>query len=183
MDKKIERPAVSTLIYWLIQDKKITLEDIFSFKELYWPSFIQKDGCIFLKEQFTEEEYDRLLTENDNPEYWINLYPIDDLFSEISDGEEKSIILVKALAEIWGAKLKNDYPDMNFTIECLLNQEYGDCGLTFYQSDKNKGQGEIGFFTEIPSPTIKENRMKQSAKGPRPGISRIRKPKPDEFPG
>jgi|GEM_PF-396908 hypothetical protein len=182
MDKKIEKPSTYTLIYWLIQDKKIVPEDIFSFKDLYWPSFVQKDSCIFLKEQFTEEEYNRLLQENDNPEYWINLCTIDDFFSELPDGEERSISLVKMLVEIWDAKLKNDFPDMNFTVEGLLNREYGDCGLTFYQSDKNAVQQVAGFFNEMPNPSIKENSIEQSSVGPRPGIPRIRKPRHDEFP-
>ncbi len=73
-----------------------------------------------------------------HPEYWINLFTVDEFFSEIPNKEEKSIAFTNVLAEIWKTKLKKEFPDMNFTIECLWNKEYEDYGLTFYQTDKKK---------------------------------------------
>ncbi|MDP1607690.1 MAG: hypothetical protein Q8L98_00040 [Chlamydiales bacterium] len=71
---------------------------------------------------------------------------------------------------------------MTFTVECLWNEEYGDCGLTFYQTDENSTSQENRCFNEIASPNIKENKIVQSSNGPRPGLSKIRKPRPDEIP-
>ncbi len=182
MQKKIEKPPAYTFIYWLIQDRKIDPNDLFNFSELYWPTFVKKDGYVFLKEQFSEEEYNNLTKENENPEYWINLLTIDEFFSELSDGNEKSIALSKVLVEIWGVKLKKYFPDMIFTVECLWNEEYGDCGLTFYQTNESKALHEVEYLNEIASPNIKENKIMQSSNGPRPGMSKIRKPRVDELP-
>ena len=137
MNTKGEKPSAYTLIYWLIQDKKIDPEILFSFLELYWPTFIKKDQYVFLKEKFSEEEYNRLINEKSNLEYWINLLTVDDFFSETVDAEEKSIALAKILVEIWQTKLKKDFPSMSFTVEYLEDQECGDYGLTFYQTNKN----------------------------------------------
>ncbi|MES2198602.1 MAG: hypothetical protein V4489_00330 [Chlamydiota bacterium] len=133
MDKKKKMPSVYTSIYWLIQDGKIEPEMLFKFSEFYWPTFIKKDNCIFLKEKFSEEQYDQLVNENHNPEYWINLLMLDDFFSKLEDGDNKSSSLAKILVEIWQAKLQKEFPAITFTVECLQDEECGDCGLTFYQ--------------------------------------------------
>jgi hypothetical protein len=182
MPKKNENPPAYTTIYWLIQDGKIDPNDLFNFSQLYWPTFVKKDGYVFLKDQYSEEEYKSLTKENENPEYWLNLLTIDEFFSELSDGEDKSVALSKTLAEIWEVKLKKDFPNMTFTVECVWNEEYGDCGLTFYQTDESSTPQENKCFNEIVSPNIKENKIVQSSNGPRPGLSKIRKPRHDEIP-
>jgi hypothetical protein len=137
MDEKHENPSIYTILYWLIQDKKIGSEIFFKFLEFYWPSFTKKNEFIFLKEKYSEEEFNRLINEKDNPEYWINMLTVDDFFSETNDGAEKSAILAKALVEIWTVKLKNDFPEKKFIVEYLSDKEYGDYGLTFYQIAKS----------------------------------------------
>jgi len=42
-----------TIIYWLIQEGKLDPDQLFDLLELYWPTFIEKDGYIFLKEQYS----------------------------------------------------------------------------------------------------------------------------------
>jgi hypothetical protein len=182
MPEKNEIHSSCTFIYWLIQDGKIDPTDLFNFSQLFWPSFVKKDGYVFLREQYSEEEYNNLRKENENPEYWINLLTIDEFFSKLPDGEDKSVILSKILAEIWEVKLKKNFPDMAFTIECLWNEEYGDCGLTFYQTNESIALQKTKRFNEIASPNIKENKIVQSSNGPRLGLSKIRKPRHDEIP-
>src|SRR3989339_235203 len=140
MSEKYKRPSVSSILYWLIQDKKIEPELLFDLIELFWPTFIKKDGYVFLKESFSEKEYKRLINENSNPEYWINLLTIDELFSEIPDWEKKSSTLAKWLVSMWKAKLKEEFSDLNFKIKYFHNKECGDYGLTFYQIDKDNTQ-------------------------------------------
>lgn len=182
MDKVYEKPSVYTVLYWLIQDKKIEPKMVFDFLELFWPTFIQKDHHIFLKERFSEEEYKRLMKDNSNPEYWINLLTIDDFFSELPDWQEQSSFLAQKLVHMWAAKLKNDFPKVNFTVEYLCNEENGDYGLTFYQSEKNCTHEKTENSREIATPNIKESKIEQSSSGPRSGIPKIRKPQPDELP-
>src|SRR5690606_24267850 len=119
---------------WFIEDKKIDPKCLLDFLELYWPSFIKKGEFIFLKDKFSESEYKRLINEKVNPEYWIDLLTVNDFFPEITNGEQYSIKLAKALTEIWKVKLKHDFPSMNFVVEYLHDKECGDYGLTFYQS-------------------------------------------------
>lgn len=182
MTKQNDLPPLYTSIYWLIQDGKFDPNDLINFSQLFWPTFVQKDGYVFLEEQYCEEEYDYLTKENENPEYWLNLLTVDDFFSELSDGEDKSIALTKILAEIWAAKLKKDFPSMTFNVDCLWNDVFGDCGLTFYQTDESSTQQENNIFYEIARPNIKENKTMQSSEGARSGLPKIRKPRHDEIP-
>jgi len=83
---------------------------------------------------------------------------------------------------MWEAKLKSDLPDKSFTVQYLCDEEYGDCGLTFYQTAKNPLQATNSALTEILHPNIKECKPELSSTGPRPGMPIIRKPRPDEIP-
>lgn len=80
MDQNHEIPSTYTLLYWLVQDKKIQPDVFFDFLEFFWPTFVKKDGYVFLKENFSKEKFDQLIRENSNPEYWINLLTVDDFF-------------------------------------------------------------------------------------------------------
>jgi hypothetical protein len=133
MDNKREYASPYTELYWLVQDKKIDANIFFCFLELFWPSFVKKDKFVFLKEKFSEDEFVRLVKDNANPEYWINLLTVDDFFPETPDGEKNSTILAKSLIQSWEAKLKIDFPDMKFKVKYVYDEEYGDYGLTFYQ--------------------------------------------------
>ena len=133
MDKKQEKPSNYTVLYWLVQDKKIEPDIFFNFLDLFWPQFIKKDSYVFLRDKYSEEEFLKLSKEKSDPEYWINLLTIDDFFSELENGEEKAKSLAHSLVEIWQEKLKKDFPDKNFVVEYVYDKEYGDCGLTFYQ--------------------------------------------------
>jgi len=125
------KPQAYSSIYWLIEDGKIDPEQLFVFFELYWPTFIKKDGYVFLKEQFSEEEYEN---SKDNPEFWINFLTVDDYFIDAENSAELSKNFSKTLVEIWKAKLEKDFPSIEFTVEYLEDEEAGDYGLTFYQT-------------------------------------------------
>ncbi len=181
MNQKNVEPSALDEIYWLVQDKKISPETFFNFLELFWPSFAQKNGFVFLKNQYNDEEFRRLINENDNPEYWMNLCLIDEYFSELSNSEQESMKLVKILADIWKVKLKNEFSDMNFVVDCFFDVECGDCGLTFYQVHSDFITTSVQ-FKGFANPIIKENKLVQSVNGLRPGIPKIRKPRNEELP-
>jgi hypothetical protein len=125
-----------TTLYWLVREKKIEPDIFFSFLELFWPKFVEKDGYVFLDDKYSEEEFSRLVKEKASPEYWINLLTVGDFFSKLENGDEKSEKFTKSLIEIWQEKLKRDFPDKNFTVQYIYDEEYGDCGLTFYQASQ-----------------------------------------------
>ncbi len=107
---------------------------------------------------------------------------IDEFFSELLDWEDKSVLLAKALVSIWKAKLKKDFPEANFEVQYQYEEEAGDYGLTFYQLTKEGSSKTNPNATEILHPNVKENKLEESSKGPRPGIPKIRKPRTDEIP-
>jgi len=134
MNHQYEEPNAYDIVYNLILNKVIGPELLFTMLEIFRPTFIEKDGYVFLKEQFSKEYYDRLIDENSNPELWINLFTADHFFSEMDDWEEKSSLFAQALVPMWEAKLKRDFPEMKFTVKYLCDEEVGDYGLTFYQT-------------------------------------------------
>ncbi len=133
MDKQNKEPSVYTVLYWFFEDKKNDPKILFNFLEFFWPTFTRKDSFVFLKEKFSEGEYNRLISEKVNPEYWINLLTVNDFFAKIPHGDKFATKLAKTLVEIWQAKLKKDFPNLCFTVEFLHDKAYGDYGLTFYQ--------------------------------------------------
>jgi len=134
MNGKRENPSVFNSLYWLVEDKKIDPRIFLDFSRFFWPSFIEVDGFIFLKEKFEENEYSRLVAKQSNPEYWINIVMLDDYFSETSESEKWSRDLAKSLIEIWGIKIIKDFPEKKVVFAFLEDKEYGDIGLTFYQN-------------------------------------------------
>jgi len=127
-----KKPTVYTTVFWLIQEHKIEPEALFDFQELFWPSFIEIDNYVFLKENFSEEKYKKCNQQETDPEYWINLLTIDEYFSELSDWREKSISFAKSLVSIWNAKLKQEFPKKKFSVQFVHSDDVGDYGLTFF---------------------------------------------------
>jgi hypothetical protein len=95
--KKHVKPSNYTVLYWLVQDKKIEPDIFFNFLDLFWPQFIKKGNYVFLRDKYSEKEFLKLSQEKSDPEYWINLLTIDDFFSELENGEEKAKSLATSL--------------------------------------------------------------------------------------
>lgn len=184
MNEKCDKPSIYTILYWLIEDKKIDSNDFFHFLKFFWPDFKKKGDYVFLEQNYTENEFNRMIKEDRDPEYWINLITVNDYFSDCSDDDEekKSTLLIKSLVELWSTKLKKDFPNIEFIVHYFLDKEHGDFGLTFYQNKSGEIQKSIKKSKKITTPNMKENKLEQSSNGPRPGIPRIREPRPDEVP-
>ncbi len=78
--------------------------------------------------------------------------------------------------------MKIDFPEIDFKVECLLNEGYEECGLTFYQTEKEFNCIEEIIAGEMLFPNIKENKLETSSNGLRPGKPELRKPRPEEIP-
>ncbi|MBA2726694.1 MAG: hypothetical protein H0U49_00775 [Parachlamydiaceae bacterium] len=117
---------------------KINTDIYFALLEFYWPSFISYKGYVFLKEEFTEEYFNTLESQDSNIELWINLLSIDGYFENDEDWDEKASALSRKLVEIWQLKLKKDFPQLDFVVLYLEDREVGDYGLTFYQKKYEK---------------------------------------------
>lgn len=134
MNEEYPKPSIYTLLYWFVEERKIDSDVFFFFLELFWPSFTTRDNFVFLKEKYSDEEYNRLINEGISPEYWINLFTVDDYFDDVEKREEKAAAFAQALVDVWDAKLKKEFPNKSFIVKYLCDKESGDYGLTFFQS-------------------------------------------------
>ncbi len=133
MQNNPKKTSTFDLLYWLVQDKKIKPDIFFQFLDFFWPSFIQKEKYVFLKEQYSEEKFQNYVKTDDNIEYWLNFLTVDCFFLQEENGEKKASKLAQVLVEIWDAKLKKEFPKKKFVVQYLYDTKTGDYGLTFYQ--------------------------------------------------
>jgi hypothetical protein len=117
-----------------------SIEHAIAYGELFWPEFVEFDGCIFFA-GFSEESYRGFMSQTGGDrravEAVMNHRHILDLFS--GQGSEPTrpqvVYLGRLLREMWTAKLRTDFPDKQFIVsfsedesECLLDYE-----ITIYQ--------------------------------------------------
>ena len=172
--KKDNAPSLFTKLYWLTNDGPVNAEVFSYFSELFWPKFVKRHGLVFLEQEYSEARYDQLhIDKTGNIEFWINLFLVSDFFEKSTNQKEESIQLTNKLVECWGAKLKLDFPDLEFVVQTLSDDEETEYGLTFYQSKNRSYDSEA-----IPFPNIKESCLE----GLKPGKPTIRQPRPDETP-
>ena len=101
-----------------------------AYADLFWPSFLAHDGCIFLSHRFEKANYDSwLATTKGNRravETVINHVHILDLFMQ-RDPEpvrEQVVYLGRLLREMWHAKLARDFPGQSIVVS--FPEEAGD---------------------------------------------------------
>jgi hypothetical protein len=120
-----------------------TIEDLsfdlaIAFLNLCWPDFTMIDDLVFLKEEFSEERYQKLIQGEvcgSEIEYWMNMLCISCLVKcqSISAGNE----FASKLTLIWKTKLKIDYPDKEFYFQYFQensdSEEEGEVYITCSQ--------------------------------------------------
>ena len=118
--------------------------DALMYLRFFWPEFIEKDGMIFLKETFENQEGWARFDEAKN--YFAGNYmeieksfnyfeiPVQlvDKKNEIDDKEYEYI--AERMKQMWDAKLKFDFPNRQFVVR-VANPDVtgGEIGLIFYQ--------------------------------------------------
>lgn len=111
-----------------------------AFCELFWPEFMELDGCVF--RAGTQEEYYRIWLKTlkgnkTSVEAMINHMHILDCFAnpEKEPIKEQVIHLGRKLQEIWAAKLARDFPDKEFVVSFPEDdvQDLLDYEITFFQ--------------------------------------------------
>lgn len=116
-----------------MQIKKLSTDLYFAFRELFWPSFKVHKNRVFLKEEFNIKEFNRMEKKGENVELWLNIFLVEAFFENDDMQIEKARSFAKSLVKIWSLKLKNDFPDKEFVVKYINDEEAGDFGLTFYQ--------------------------------------------------
>lgn len=107
---------------------KINLQDM---QEIMWPKFYEKNGCIFVNKCSLFYEYD-VKIKLSKLEADSNEFPIDG-YLEIKKNTPKLEVIKFGLmvVEMWGCKLKNEFPNSKFHIIFSFDGKYSK--IRFYK--------------------------------------------------
>lgn len=127
-----------TLLDWL--GCAASIEHVIACGELFWPDFVEFDGCVLFA-GFSEESYQGFLSQTGHDrravEAVLNHHHIIDMFPRSSNEplRHQVVYLGRLLREMWASKLRRDFPEKEFVVsfpetfsEQLLSYE-----ITFYQ--------------------------------------------------
>ena len=97
-----------------------SFEHMIAYGELFWPDFVEHDGCI-LRAGFSEESYLGFLEQTGGDkravEAVINHVHIFDLISKPEGpSDEQAAYLGRLLQEMWRAKLEREFPGRAFIV-------------------------------------------------------------------
>lgn len=123
-----------------------SLGQAIAYAELFWPTFVEHEGCILLSERFNRDNFQSWLetTHGDRKavEAVINHTHILDLFvrHETEPTREQVVSLGRNLKEMWQAKVDRDFPGRNVMVifpedagedllgyEITIFQDTGEC--------------------------------------------------------
>ncbi len=140
---------------WLSQDFTIwnyltyraDLEMAVAFSKLFWPDFIEVDGCVLLAEHYSSANFqswkERYAGEMHRIEAVINHAHVYDLFgnspADVEYPDELPRYLAEVLAACWRCSLQHAFPARAFVVE--VYEGYGP-EVTFYQVENTSREGK-----------------------------------------
>ena len=139
---------------WIAGEGNIRLTIAYSF--LFWPEFIEYDGCVILKNHFSIENFENWKTaeyvENYaqiesvlNHIHLLDLFGTDEKRDEIN--YEQILFLGKKLCEIYSAKLKVDFPEKEFIFNFNGDEKleaFDEYEISFYQEINSERKIKYG---------------------------------------
>ena len=132
---KHNRFSLFDYLHAISTQRDIKSDFIVSLVSFLWPEFYELEKQVFLAETFSEERYNQIkdVDRIKDAEYFINSYSICETFPQI---EYKTLkIIGDIIAESWKAKLKLDFPHMDFIVECY-EDDPEELWCCFYQKNK-----------------------------------------------
>jgi hypothetical protein len=138
------------LTIWNYINMRADLDLAVAFSKLFWPDFVEIDGCVFLKQQFSLASYERwkaaLKGNRKSLEITMNSVRMFDLFmnSDLvleSQNINQSIphdstlqeFLGQVLAKCWKYALQDLFPEKNFVVRYDPDPTYVGPIVVFYQ--------------------------------------------------
>jgi hypothetical protein len=116
------------------------IEQAIAYGELFWPEFVEFDGCIFFA-GFSEESFQGFMSQTGGQrravETVMNHQHIVDLFS--GSGQQLTrpqvVYFGRLLREMWSAKLQRDFPGRQIIVSFPEDdiEGLGDYEITVYQ--------------------------------------------------
>ena len=129
-----------SLGFWSFLDARADIELAVAFSKLFWPDFVEADGCIFLAErydpQLVEQWQQQLRGDRAGIEKVVNHVHLYDLFNN-SPGSTPDLLFYQYLGQVlltcWSAALERAFPGRQFEFTYLTEpDEYGPT-LSFWQ--------------------------------------------------
>jgi hypothetical protein len=116
---------------------EIYLETLKAYRSLFWPQFIDHDGCVFLA--FEKSIYQDVLTRaggnRREVEKFMNHRHIVDLLPKSVKAPTTELVLSfgELLKEMWEAKLHRDFPEQRFIVSFVRDscEELSDFEISF----------------------------------------------------
>ena len=119
-----------------------SVEHAIGYGELFWPEFVELDGCVFFA-GVTEGNYKAFLEQTGGDkravEAVLNHRHLLDLFVDSQPTREQVVYLGRLLREMWAAKLARDFPARRFVVRF---PEAGRVDLLDYEVSLYQGEAE-----------------------------------------
>jgi len=120
-------------------------EHAIAYGRLFWPDFVEYDGCIFLSQYFDIENYNNWMKSTKGNktavEKVMNHRHIVDYFPNSPKPQptkEQMVYFGNYLKELWDCKLKRDFPERNIVVEFFEGEDVVDdvydFEILFYQN-------------------------------------------------
>ncbi|MHB1684861.1 MAG: hypothetical protein ACYCYO_18890 [Bacilli bacterium] len=122
-----------------IDDTKLAL-----FIKMLWPTFHEVEGCVLMNSSHQLKDFDMdTVVERygykGGFEAAVNHVHLNDYLSHLKIEVSESVQLAVSMLEIWGMKLKSQFPHYNFHLVLSYDDEDREVSLRFYRLRENEG--------------------------------------------
>jgi len=126
--------------WWNYVNLKSDLQTALGMARFFYPDVIERDGCLLLKDKFSQEIYESWKIECNNEktciEKMMNLYQLRDFFhiNTQDDGNLESQIKVlgDVLSLFWGMSFKNRFPGRSIKVN-VFEENDGELFITVFE--------------------------------------------------
>lgn len=117
-----------------------SFEQAVAYAALFWPEFLEHDGCVFVR-YVSDVDYQRWLLvlggDKTKVEELINHFHIEDMFKNVPvpPSDKQAVFIGNKMREMLESKLARDFPERQFIVQLsedkgVVNTSYS---LTFFQ--------------------------------------------------
>jgi hypothetical protein len=105
-----------------------TFELAVAFAELFWPTFVEREGCILRADVFSEERFQQWWAESSGDrrvvECAMNLLHVEDLIPSDTTPLAAEVYghLAEAIAQMWRARVQLVFPHRRVVVQCSTKQ-------------------------------------------------------------
>jgi hypothetical protein len=155
-----QTPGNEMLTLWNYISMRANSDLAVAFSKLFWPDFVEVDGCILLAEQYSPKAYERWKTQlhgdrlsieqtlNDI-RIWDFFLTSDKILDEHGNEQSRQVLqefLGNVLAKCWACALREMFPTKTFILEYDPSAFYDGPRICFYQIESDSETGAVRFW-------------------------------------